>query len=548
MTSESSSQAETTSPGFDLVVVGSGAAGLMSALVAAREGASVHVIERSPLIGGTTAISGGQIWAPGNAHMKDTAHSDDRTSALVYLRQVTLGSVEECYLNAFLEHAAEAISFIESATPLQLFAVDRPDYHSEWPGSRDGRSLEPLPLAHTAPAGYPPIRRSGYRRAVTSLEARRANAAALADQREQEGVLTQGAALASGLAAGCAAAGVTVSANVRFLDLAFVDGRLAGVVVSEEDGGDRRTIRAKAVVLASGGFEWNDALSKAFFGVVPQLPVSPRWNEGDGLLAGMRAGAQITNMGESWWTAAVAVPEEVEDGRPAARNVVRELALPGSLMVNRAGRRFVNEASSYNDLGKAFLQFDPRTCEYPNHRAWLVFDSAFKHRYNVVTTSSAESPPPWFRQADSLAKLAAVIDVPVRQFDKTVSVFNEQARCGKDEEFGRGNSRHDRFYGDPTHEPNACLAPLATPPFFAIPVWLGNLGTKGGLVATVNGEVLRNGDGPIPGLFACGNVAASWMGLGYPGAGGSLGPILTAALLCGRAAAQFVADDHSKPV
>jgi len=548
MTSDSSSQVEMTGPTFDLVVVGSGAAGLMSALVAARDGASVHVLERSPLIGGTTAISGGQIWTPGNAHMEGIGRSDDRISALAYLRQVTLESVDECYLDAFLSHAAEAMALIESATPLRLFAVDRPDYHAEWSGARDGRSLEPLPLVHKAPVGYPPIRRSRYRRPVTSVEARQDNAAALADQRERDGVLTQGASLVAGLVEGCAAAGVTVSANVRLVDLVLVNGQVAGVVVIDEKGGEQRTIRAKAVVLASGGFEWNNALSKAFFGVVPQLPVSPPWNEGDGLLAGMRAGAQITNMGESWWTAAVAVPEEVEDGKPAARNIVRELALPGSLMVNRAGRRFVNEASSYNDLGKAFLQFDPRTCEYPNQRAWLVFDSTFKGRYNVVTTSSTASPPSWFRQADALAKLAAVMDVPVGEFETTISVFNERARNGNDDDFGRGHSRHDQFYGDSAHEPNACLAPLVTPPFFAIPIWLGNLGTKGGLVATVKGEVLRNGDGPIPGLFACGNVAASWMGLGYPGAGGSLGPILTAALLCGRAAAQFVGNNDLNPV
>ena len=544
---ENHSPAATTNTEFDLVVVGSGAAGLMSALTAAQNGASVHVIERSPMIGGTTAISGGQIWAPGNTHMKAIGRSDDRTSALAYLRQVTLGSVDEAYLSAFLDHVVQAMALVESASPLRLFAVDRPDYHAEWPGARDGRSLEPLPLSHSTLTGYPPIRRSRYRRPVTSVEARQANASTLADKREQEDVLTQGAALAAGLAAGCAAAGVKISANVRLLDLAYVDARVAGVVVANEDGGDRRTIRAKAVVLASGGFEWNQALSKAFFGVVPQLPVSPPWNEGDGLLAGMRAGAQIANMGESWWSAAVAVPNEVEDGRTAARNIVRELALPGSLMVNQAGRRFVNEASSYNDLGKAFLQFDPGPCEYPNQHAWLVFDNAFKCRYNVVTTPRTESAPSWFRQADSLAKLSALIGVPIREFEETVAAFNESACEGHDKEFGRGDSRHDQFYGDREHEPSACLALLAVAPFFAIPIWLGNLGTKGGLLSTVHGEVLSNTDGPIPGLFACGNVAASWMGLGYPGAGGSLGPILTAALLCGQAAARFTGNNDINP-
>jgi len=522
-------------PGYDIVVVGSGAAGLVSALVAARAGARVLLAEKSSLLGGTTAISGGQIWLPGNPHMQDLGRHDDRQATLAYLRQVTLGSVPEGYLEAFADTAPDVVTFIESVTGLRLFAVDRPDYHAEWPGACDGRSLEPLPFTHVNPAHYPPVRRSRYRRPVTSVESRQPNAAELADQREKAGQLTQGAALVAALAEACANAGVEVIVNARFQDLLRVDGSITGVKLNPLEGGTELTIRSRAVILASGGFEWNTSLSKAFFGPVPQLPVSPPFNEGDGLLAGMRVGARLANMGESWWTAAVQIPGEAEDGRPAARNVVRELALPGSIMVNRAGHRFVNEASSYNDLGKAFLRFDPRTCTYPNDQAWLIFDSSFRRRYNVLTVSKDQSPPDWFVQADSLALLAKRIDVPPVELTHTVAAFNDQAMQGIDEQFGRGDSRHDQFYGDSEHKPNACLAPLDDAPFYAIPVSLGNLGTKGGLATSLEGAVLDCDGNGIAGLFACGNVAASWMGLGYPGAGGSLGPILTAALLCGRA-------------
>ncbi|OXC80087.1 3-oxosteroid 1-dehydrogenase [Caballeronia sordidicola] len=519
---------------FDIVVIGSGGAGLMSALAAARAGARVLLVEKSSLLGGTTAISGGQIWLPGNPHMEDLGRNDDRYATLAYLRQVTLGSVPEQYLEAFADAAPGVVTFIESATDLRLFAVDRPDYHAEWPGACDGRSLEPLPFTHVNPAGYPSVRRSRYRRPVTSVESRQNSAADLADQREKNGQLTQGAALVAALVEACAKAGVEIIANARFHDFSFSDGRISGVRISDMDGGVERAIQAHAVILACGGFEWNTTLTKAFFGTVPQLPVSPPFNEGDGLLAGLCVGAQLANMGESWWTAAIQIPGEAEDGQAAARNVVRELALPGSIMVNRAGHRFANEASSYNDLGKAFLRFDPKSCTYPNDKAWLVFDSNFKRRYNVLTVSKNQPPPDWFIQADSPALLAKRIGVSPVDLQHTVAAFNDQARHGVDQQFGRGDSRHDQFYGDIEHKPNACLAPLDVAPFYAVPISLGNLGTKGGLATSLEGAVLDREGNAIAGLFACGNVAASWMGLGYPGAGGSLGPILTAALLCGR--------------
>lgn len=528
--------AKTSNAGSDVVVVGSGAAGLVSALAAAKMGARVTVIEKSALIGGTSAISGGQIWIPCNEHMLLHGGQDTVADAVRYLRRVTLGSVPDSYIEAFVSYAPEMIGFVQENTRLELFSVKRPDYHPEWDGACDGRTLEPLPFRPRSATEAELVRKSRYRRPLTSVESRNPDAGVIAAQREVDGYFTQGVALVAALVEGCTAAGVKFQLNSRMIELQTEAGSISGVVYSPGVG-DAVALRADSVVLASGGFEWNPALVRAFHGPVQQVPISPPSNEGDGLLAALRQGAAVSNMTESWWSAAVQVPGEMTDGKRAGRNIVRELALPGSLMVNAAGERFVNEASSYNDLGKAFLRFDTRSCDYPNEHAWLIFDAEFAERYAVVTKAPGKEAPDWFCVADSLQGLAARIGVEPQGLARSVHQMNGMAQSGLDVAYSRGASRHDQYYGDAREARNPCLGQIATAPFYAVPIALGNLGTKGGLVATINGEVLNTDANRIPGLFACGNVAASWMGLGYPGGGGSLGPIMTAAYLCGRQAA-----------
>jgi succinate dehydrogenase/fumarate reductase flavoprotein subunit len=243
-------------------------------------------------------------------------------------------------------------------------------------------------------------------------------------------------------------------------------------------------------------------------------------------------------MGEAWWTAAARVPGETWDGKPLIRNIVRELALPGSVLVNGSGRRFVNEASSYHDLGKAFQAFDPGRYKHPNRTAFLIFDDEFKRRYPVLNVKPADPAPDWFERADTLAALARRLGIDPDVLSATIGRFNAQARAGVDEDFGRGADRHGLTYGDPAHMPNPCLGPLVSSPYYAIPIHHGNNGTKGGLVTDGDGHVLRFDGSVIQGLFACGNVAASLMGPGYPGTGGSLGPAMTGALFAGTTAAQ----------
>ncbi|WP_448090663.1 FAD-dependent oxidoreductase [Pseudomonas azerbaijanoccidentalis] len=524
----------------DVIILGAGGAGLMSALVAASHGLRVLLVEKSDQVGGTTAISGGQIWVPGNEQMKAAGLEDDPEDVMRYLRRIAAGSVDETFLRAFADHAPQAMAFLEQYSGLKLFSVNRPDYHPEWDGARDGRSLEPSPYPYTTDRDVVKLRTSRYRAPLTSVESRLPDTQSLVCERQAQGVYTQGAALIAALIEGCLKAGVIIQTGVSLVRLEANTEGVAGVELRSERTGQQQNVHCKNVILSTGGFEWSKNLTNAFFGPVPQKPISPPWNNGSGLLAAIQIGAGMANMHESWWTAAVTIPDELEDGAQASRNIVRELALPGSLLVNRQGRRFVNEASSYNDLGKAFLHFDTKSCTYPNAESWLIFDSSFKRNYNVLTSKKGDVAPDWFVQSRTLEGLAQRLGIDATTLGKTILEFNHYADQGIDPKFDRGASRHDQFYGDAAHLPNACLAAVKTGPYFAIPISLGNLGTKGGLTTTVLGAVTRLDGSELSGLYACGNVAASWMGLGYGGAGGSLGPILTAAYLCGLAVVEAV--------
>jgi 3-oxosteroid 1-dehydrogenase len=515
---------------FDVVVMGSGAAGLTVALTAASRGAKVLVLEKTAWVGGTSAISGGQLWVPNNRFL--TPHGDSASDALQYLAQVTMREVSGELLDAFVRSAPEMVVEVERLTGLQFSQVDRADYHSEWEGARWGRSIEPLPLdTHEMRVAAERVRRSPYRAPLTSAEIKAGAGADLVQQRLHAGQVTQGVALVCGLVQGCLSAGVAIDCNSRVERIER--SAQGGFVVTCGE----RLVRAKTVVLASGGFEWNDELKRAFLACPDEGPASPPGNEGDGLRIGLAAGAAVANMTQAWWSAAFRIPGETYEGRALVRNIVRELALPGSILVNAAGERFANEAASYNALGKAFQVFDAQANAFPNRRAWLVFDEDFKRRYCVAGVAASQAAPSWFARASSIEELASAVGIDAKGLEQTVARFGAMARAGRDLDFHRGEARHDRYHGDPA-QPHPNLGPMGTAPFYAVPIFLGNLGTKGGVKTDVDGRVQGMALGAIAGLYACGNVAASWMGPGYPGAGGSLGPIMTAAYLCGKAVAK----------
>ncbi|WP_105404651.1 MULTISPECIES: FAD-dependent oxidoreductase [unclassified Neorhizobium] len=514
---------------YDVVVLGSGGAGLVTALTAASRGRSVAVFEKSMLLGGTTAISGGGIWIPNNHVMQASGFEDQEPDGLTYLVRLTLGEIGVDLLHDFLKTGPEMLRFLERHSDLRFFSVNRPDYHPGWPGARTGRSVEPLPFEPTMDEKlFQMLRYSHLRQPVTSIEARKGLAPEIIADRQQRRVRAQGAGLVAGLVQACAKLGVHFYVNEAATGLSFSGDRCDGVVTVSGS-----TSARLGVVLATGGFEWNPSLVSAYLPGFSSAPTTPPGNEGDGLRLALQAGAAVANMTEAWWTAAYQIPGDVLDGKALTRNMVRELALPGSIMVNRKGQRFVNEASSYNDLGMAFNAFDPGSFSYPNRPAWLIFDDAFKRRYPVASIPPQQSAPDWMISAGSIAELAEKLRMSVEGLSATIDRFNGYALQGHDPDLGRGDDVHGLYYGDPGHLPNPCLGTIGVGPVYAVEILPGNNGTKGGLKTTSRGEVIRQNGSLIAGLFACGNVAASIFGKGYPGHGGSLGPILTAAYKVG---------------
>jgi 3-oxosteroid 1-dehydrogenase len=541
---------------FDVVVAGSGAAGLTAALSAADRGLSVVVIEKAAAFGGSTARSGGGIRVPGNTVLRAAGVTDTPGQARAYLAHVAGADVPAAAQQAFLEHGPAMLDLVLARTPLRLAWVPGyADYYPEAPGGlARGRSLEPVPLdsgtlggelAHLARPYLPApvaITQAEYRwlslgprhpRAILA-GARVTGRAARARLRGRP-VLTLGQALAAGLRAGLLASGVPVWLEVPMTALAVRAGRVTGVHATR--GGQPLLIAARrGVLIATGGFERNQEMRRRY----QREPVSAQWttgapeNTGDGIRAGLAAGAATGLMDDAWWGPAIPLPS-------GPYFCLAERSLPGCLLVNGAGQRFVNEAAPYVDAVRAM--YDGHAPENPHIPAWLVFDQRYRDRY-VFAGRPPGRPLPrrWYAagtavSAEDLAGLARAMNVDAAGLVKTVTRFNEFAAAGRDEDFGRGDSAYDRYYGDPRVRPNPNLAPLARPPFHAVKLVPGDLGTKGGLRTDECARVLREDGTAIAGLYAAGNASAPVMGRSYAGAGATIGPAMTFGYIAARAMA-----------
>lgn len=536
----------------DVVVLGSGAAGLVAACLAAHGGASVVLVERSGLLGGTTAVSGGMVWVPNNPHMSELGIRDSRDDALAYVRRCAAGHVDDELLEAYVDEAPRMIAHLEARTSARFRSVPRPDYRPEWPGGRPGgRTLDNLPFTAELDEAAPVRpRRAKVPLTHEELVAKRyaRTAGSVAEQTIAErvvaGTATLGGALASSLVAGCRDAGVDLRTGWRGRELLQEEGRVVGVRVERAGDGTatapvetathQELYARRGVVVATGGFEWSETMLRAFIGRPLQLPVSPPWNEGDGLVMGQRVGAALSNMTEAWWVPTYSVPGETYDGRRLAKHLGAELSLPGSILVNRQGNRFVNESVNYNDLSHAFAVRDANDTELLNVPCWLVFDDGFRRRYQVAGTMPGDTPPAWWIRTTTIEELAGEIGVDRAAMSRTVKDFNASAKEGLDQHFRRGESAHDRFYGDSDQKPNPCLAALEEGPFFAIEVRPGAFGTKGGLAIDRRARVLRFDGSVVPGLYAAGNASGGMTGPGYPGAGATLGAAMTFGYLAGK--------------
>ncbi len=534
----------------DLVVVGTGGAGLTAALAASEHGASVILLEKSGKVGGTTAVSGGVVWVPCNPHMAAVGISDSREEALQYIRRIADGASEDVLLERFVDAAPEMVRFLESKTPVQFSALGHyPDYHPEFEGGKPGgRSMETgLFDTHQLGTWRENLRRSPVFGSTPMTVSEATSWGVFSKplslpygelaKRYKAGMVCYGGSLVGRLLKGCLDRGIEPWLQADAQGLVSEEGRVIGArgVYS----GKEFLIRArKGVVLASGGFEWNPELIRKFLNGPLTHPNSPPVSHGDGLKMAMAVGADLGNMSEAWWCPSVRVPGEEYDGHPLSRGDFAIRSLPHSILVNRQGERFVNEAHNYNDMAKPLHHWDPVAHDRVNLPAFLVVDQDFVDRYMLVTAVPGMPVPEWIVRSDTLEGLAEKLGVSPVNLHSTVERFNRHALTGCDEDFKRGDSLYDRFYGDPSHLPNPNLGTLGRPPFYGLEVHPGAIGTKGGPRVDVEARVLHVEGHVIPGLYAAGNVMAGITGRGYPGAGSTIGVAMTWGFIAGTHAAR----------
>ncbi|MDT5131174.1 MAG: 3-oxosteroid 1-dehydrogenase [Mycobacterium sp.] len=523
----------------DVVVLGSGAAGLTAALTAAVNGASVEVYEKALTVGGTSAVSGGIVWIP--AHQRIPGRELTIADAMSYLRAQSLGAMYENLVETFVRTGPALLDFVEAHSDTQFeVAAGFPDYKPELPGGlpTGGRSLNALP--------YDLARLGEWADRITSFPADFSNVGIDAETRarihasvdDASGqVCVAGTALIGGLLRGLLDAGVVPHTDARAVELIADSAAIVGVRIAHHD--DSVTVRARrGVILATGGFEWDTSLVGAFLRGPMHGAVSPPNNTGDGLRMAMAHGADLANMGEAWWVPIIAIPGDTIGGKPRSRSVRLERTRPRSIIVNRVGRRFVNEAGEYNSMAGAFHYLDPRG-GYVNDPAWIVFDALHLKRYGFLGVAPGEPVPAWFSPSADLRELGEKAGIDSDGLTHTIERWNRHVANDIDPDFGRGSSAYDGYWGDEraTTLAGKTLGPIDTAPYHAVPVSVGAMGTKGGPRTDRDGRVLHVSGRPMRGLYAAGNAMAGPTGKAYGGAGGTLGPAMVFGFRAGYAAA-----------
>ncbi|MCQ4159083.1 FAD-dependent oxidoreductase [Roseomonas sp. GC11] len=525
----------------DVLVLGSGAAGLTAALTAARRGLSVTVLEKTDRLGGTTAMSGAGTWIPASHHAAAAGLEDSPEEALAYLHAAApegWAETEAPLWHAFVHAAPEMLRFIEANTPLRFALTPEPDPLRHLPGAKPrGRMMSPLPLSRWRAGRFAfRIRRSTipeiftYHEAVTTdLYHKPYRTALELWPRLLWRLLTntrgKGTALVTGLLRGCLDAGVRVLPEARATALTQdALGAVTGAEVTWR--GQRTTWSARAgVVIATGGFEWDAALMARHFPGPLDYRGSPPAHGGDGQRLAEAAGAALAHMDQATFTPSV--PTRYE-GRLLAQPVPFHTE-PYAMLVNRHGVRFTNELVF--NIGEALDRRDPRSGAPLHLPAWVITDARMLEDVPPVRWA-AQADPAWMRQAESIGALARLIGVPQEALEESVARFNAAAEAGEDQEFGRPARADAASAGDKRRR--AGIKPILRAPFLAMPFSRAILGTKGGARTNAQAEVLRADGSVIPGLFAAGLAMANPIGTRNVGTGTTIGPNMTWGYIAGQ--------------
>lgn len=494
----------------DLVAVGSSSGGLVAAIVGHDLGMKSVVLEKSGSLGGGNALSGGIIWIPNNAKMRQRGLEDSREEALTYIRKISMGRHDEEKAAAFVDQGPEMVDYMEAHTPLRMIAPrGYPDYRAELPGGKSGgRYLLPDPLNMAielaeAEARYPFL--SHVRRPPVPMQLG-----------VPEGIWAGGRTLIGPLVLACLERGIEISLDTRGVRL-ILDGRRVVGLAAEKEGRPYSVMAKKGVLLATGGFEWNQEMSSRFIHGPRAHPFTNPQNEGDGHIMGMEVGGAVAMMEHTIWLPTIRVPGEEIDGRPLYRLFLASCGKPGDIIVNRAGKRCCNE-SYYPEMGTAFTAYDPSRWEQVHLPMYWIADQSHRDKYPCGPLEAGQEADraDWLSKSNSLRGLAEKLGLPPEGLEETVRRFNSFAKEGRDPDLHRGESAYDRWAGDPNHGPNPCLAPLERPPFYGVQIHPGTAGHRGGLVTNGAGQVLSVRGEPIPGLYATGNTSAHLaMGVGY---------------------------------
>ena len=549
----------------DVLVVGSGGGALTSAIAAQANNADVLVVEKSDQYGGTSAMSGGSIWIP-NSHLSGPAGGEDsREAALEYILTSVGEKADRKRVEAYVDFGPRMLKFLEENTHVIFECQPYSDYYPELPGGKRGyRTHEPYPM-HARVLGkdfetmrmphhaivvmdrysmnnvegkYLLTQAPGWQKVMAKLMARYWFDIPMRLRGKRDGRLTMGNALIGRLRWSLNDRKIPVWLSAPMRELIIEGNRVRGAVV-EKDGKLMRIEARSGVIMGAGGFEHDQAMRDQY---LPK-PTSTDWsasntnNTGDGIKLGMAAGAATDLMEHAWWIPVIPVP-----GIPRPWAIFAERSLPGLVMVDSKGQRFTNEAAPYLEAGAAIGAH--HSAEASSVPAYCIFDNTFRRKYPFgplgpgAVLPDSTLPPGIHKgimhKAETLAELAKSIGVDPAGLEDTVRKNNDYAASGKDPDFQRGDSYYDRYYGDSTHQPSPCIGPIEQAPYYAIALYPGDIGTKGGLLTDENARVLDKNGNVMEGLYAIGNTAASMMGTKYPGAGSTIGPSMVFGYIAAR--------------